>query len=322
MNWELARTGPILLALIAGAGLLFWTRMGQRRRHGLWTRAPYPFGRWQAVHALWFFMGAAALALAYLRPSWGYEERPRVGRGQDVMVVLDISHSMLAQDVAPNRLQRARREILDLVAASAGARVGLVVAGEAAYLQCPLTRDGEALKVFMDGVREEEAENRGSDLGAGIRLAVETLTRARDEDHPGQSILILSDGEDHGDGAKAGAQAAKDAGIRVDALGIGSPDGAPLPAAGGGWKKDGDGRIVVSRLDGALLEAVSAAGGGRYVLATPDDRDLAALGLFSKDVGTKTEEGTERVPRERYPVFVWAAFGLLFTEAWRRRRAG
>lgn len=320
MSWNNARLGAVIVVLLLFLVLAFWSAVRQRRRHQCWKREPYPFHGGQLLRGASVLGAVFMVGLAYLRPMFGYEERPRVGRGEDLMVVLDISHSMLAGDLSPSRLERAKREIMDLLQVSAGARVGLVVTGETAYLQCPPTRDGEALKLFLAGVSDGEAEGRGSDLGEGIRLATEALKRAHDEDRPRQSILIFSDGEDHGNTAKAAVKAAVEAGIRVSALGFGSEEGAPLPEKSGGWKKDGEGRIVISRLDPSLLEELARLGGGAYALSSPDDRDLEALGLLAgSEESLVREEGTERVPRERYPLFIWAAFGLLFFEGWSRR---
>lgn len=210
------------------------------------------------------------LVLAWARPQWGRIAEPVTRRGVDVVIAVDTSTSMLAEDVAPNRLGLAKAFAADLSRRLEGNRVGLVAFSGSAFPQCPLTLDGAAVQLFLDIMEVGDVPDAGSNLEEAIAVSMNAFP----EEGVGRRVVVLvSDGEGHqGQAEEAAARAAGD-GVLVYTVGTGTPSGGPIPlrdADGSmrGYKKDGEGRVVTSRLDRAGLAAIAAAGEGRFLLAS------------------------------------------------------
>lgn len=246
-------------------------------------------------------------------PSWGFRWERIERRGIDVVVALDLSRSMLARDVDPDRLTAAKREIRDLVDLLQGDRVGLVVFAGTAFIQCPLTLDYNALQVFLDQLDPDWVPIGGTDLGAAIRTSIETFVQ---KERSGRAVILITDGEDHGGELQAAATEAKAQGVHVFVVGIGSPEGVPIPDGRGGFVKDG-GSVVLSKLDEPALKELAMTTGGSYVRRVSGVADLREIylddikqALESRELGSSRQRRAE----ERFQWFLLPAFLLLFAE--------
>ena len=219
---------------------------------------------------------AAVLALAELKYGFTWEEVQR--RGVDIVVALDVSDSMLVEDAETggklSRLERAKREVADLLRIVGGDRIGLVAFAGTAFLECPLTLDYGAAHLFLSSIDTDLIPVKGTALGAALRTSLEAFEGGS---HSSRAIILITDGEDHGGDALAAAEEAKLAGVRIFAIGIGRDEGAPIPAAGGGFRRDRRGEMVLSRLDESTLQRIALATGGRYVRSVTGDVDLEQI---------------------------------------------
>ncbi|MFN2270085.1 MAG: VWA domain-containing protein [Anaerolineae bacterium] len=220
--------------------------------------------RWKA--ALWF-VALLALIIALARPLWGTEVQVIAQRGVQVMAVLDVSASMLAEDVKPNRLERAKLTIEEVMARLGGHELGLVLFSGAAFVQFPLTSDMNTTRSFLRAAGPGSISRPGTALDEAIDVAVKGFP----EDSAAQRvILLLTDGEGHQEGdVLAAAHAAAEAGVTIHAIGFGSSAGEPIPIRDEdgdliGYKKDAQGETVLSRLDEATLQAIADQTGGTY----------------------------------------------------------
>jgi Ca-activated chloride channel family protein len=239
-------------------------------------------------------MAAGLVLLALAGPRWGWRWQELKREGLDIVVVLDTSLSMGAEDVDPSRMERARRELLDLADMLAGDRVGMVIFAGGAYPRMPLTVDYGALRFVAKDSTTQTLLARGSDMGAAIDTAVELLDMEHDAD---KAILLISDGEDHVGDAVAAAERAAEAGAHVYVLGVGTTDGAPVPDPQGGFKKDGRGDLVLTRLGEDLLQDVAKAGRGAYVRSVAGRGDLQAL--YQDEIRGRLQGAELGVRRER-----------------------
>jgi Ca-activated chloride channel family protein len=320
----------LVLAPLAASALLWLEGWNRRRlagtlgpRHARLARE-LSIGSRRGAHLL--FSGGLLLALAAaLEPVWGEGEQTVTRRGADIAVALDVSRSMFARDVAPDRLGRAKDEIRALAARAEGDRIALVAFAGEARLLVPLTSDRESLGLLLDLAGPLSVERGGTDLGAAIREARGALRHAAGEH---EAIVVLTDGEDHAGAGLAAAKECAERGIAVHVLGLGSPRGARIPVdAGGGeeFLRDRSGGEVLSALDEAGLRRVAEAGGGTFVPAGVGGGDLADLYETRiaprADTVFEAERRSVRVNRYQWPLA--AAFLLWMLAIWlpdRRRR--
>jgi Ca-activated chloride channel homolog len=276
--------------------------------------------------------GLALLAVALARPQCGARIEVEKRFGADLVIVLDASRSMLARDVRPDRLGRAKLEVGQLLDGLAGDRVAIVVFAGAAFVQCPLTTDYAAAKLFLRAVGPDAIPQQGTALADAL-LGAKDVLEAAERGARGKVVLLVSDGEDHEGGAEDAAQTLADAGIRVDALAVGGRQGAPIPVvdASGrvtGYKRDRRGEQVVTRLDEAGLQAIAARGGGRLYDVEAPERGVAAfrgeLAAMQKSEleGRTTVAWEDRYARAAFPAFLLLLAALLWPEAGRRRAEG
>ncbi|HEU4402880.1 MAG TPA: VWA domain-containing protein, partial [Candidatus Polarisedimenticolia bacterium] len=219
------------------------------------------------------------LILALARPQWGARLETLSRRGVDVIVAVDTSLSMLAEDVKPNRLAQARAAVSSLIDLLQGDRVGLVAFSGAAYVACPLTLDYSAASLFVDVLDTDLIPIRGTAIAEAIR----TSTRAFDSSQRRYKVLILiTDGEDHEGDVETAVGAARDEGVTIFTVGIGSPSGEPIPLRNArgdvvGYKEDHDRRKVTSRLGESALESMALRTGGRYFRASTEGIELRRI---------------------------------------------
>jgi len=312
-----------LLLLLPLAGL-FWLWAGNRRREML-ARLGDPAlierlsasvnrngRRWQ--QRLWF-LALAFLILALARPQWGSQVQVVEQEGVQVMVVLDVSKSMLAQDLKPDRLTRARLEISDLMNRLDGDEIGLVLFSGASFIQFPLTSDYDTARAFLDNARPEVISRPGT----AVADAIETAMSGFDPQRSSQKVIvIMTDGEDHeGDPVAAAQQAAADGAI-IYTIGFGSAQGEPIPEfdADGrlvGYKKDGNGEVVLSRLDEVTLQRIAQTANGRYFRARADGSELDELAAELDDLQAEqlqTRFETQKI--ERFQLFLLVTLAAMF----------
>jgi Ca-activated chloride channel family protein len=225
----------------------------------------------QASKPRWMSLGLISVILfiiAAANPQWGYRSVAVESKSADVYLALDISNSMLAEDIAPSRLERARRIALDLSTAFKTDRVGLILFAGNAYIQSPLTTDWHAIQLFLNAAHPDQAGTQGTAIGEAVRL----ILKPKEGEAAGQgAIVILTDGEDHDSDAPDAVEEAADAGWATYIIGVGTEKGATIPMAIDGQKdvkRDEAGQPVQTSLNGPLMVELAQKGKGRYFDAT------------------------------------------------------
>ena len=205
----------------------------------------------------------ALLIIASARPQFGQSERTEKRQGIEAIVALDISNSMLAEDVAPNRLDRAKQMLSKLMDNMVNDKVGLVVFAGDAFVQLPITCDYVSAKMFLNSIQPNLIKTQGTAIGAALSTSIRCFG---EQSEASRAIILITDGENHEDDAVAVAKRAKEAGIQVLVVGIGKPEGSPIPLPGtNNFIKDRQGNVVVSKLNEEMCREIAQAGGGIYV---------------------------------------------------------
>jgi Ca-activated chloride channel family protein len=329
--------GWLLLIPVLAAGLLV---ASSRRRRALdcfsggaanrsrFSTEVSPHRR--AAKALLWLLAASCAVVAAARPQWGTRLEPITQTGVDVVVVIDTSRSMAAEDVPPNRVGQAVHAARNLIGRLAGNRVALVTfAGQAALL-CPLTLDHGAAKLFLDTVELDSAPGRGTALSTALQVAARAFGDQDGSTPRTRAVVLFTDGEDHEGELAASLKSLRRAGVVVYAVGTGTGRGAPIPIKDihgktSGYKKDREGRVVTTRLDEEALGQIALATEGRYYRATPAEIEIeeiarAVSGMDAQELGTVLRVRYE----ERYQFPLGVALAALLAEAWigdRRRRS-
>jgi Ca-activated chloride channel family protein len=231
--------------------------------------------------------------LALIRPKWGYHWEEIKRKGVDIVICIDVSSSMLAEDIMPNRLERAKRKINDLLNLLEGDRIGLVAFAGTSFVQCPLTLDYGACSIFLDYLDTDLIPIQGTALGEAIRTGIGCFPQG---ERKSRAIILITDGEDHQGDPLSAAEEAKKEGVRIFAIGIGKEGGAPIPDPGGGFKKDSTGSLILSKLDEVTLQKIALETGGGYVRSVTGDLDLEKIYLqnIRKTIEQKELESTRR----------------------------
>ncbi len=213
----------------------------------------------------------ALLIIAAARPQFGQSERTEKRQGIEAIVALDISNSMMAEDVAPNRLDRAKQMLSKLMDNMVDDKVGLVVFAGDAFVQLPITCDYVSAKMFLNTTKPDLIKTQGTAIGQALSTSIRCFGAIDDPDSPvkndvNRAIILITDGENHEDDAVAVARRAKELGIQVLVVGIGKPEGSPIPVPGtNNFIKDRSGNVVVSKLNEEMCREIAQAGGGIYV---------------------------------------------------------
>ena len=271
-----------------------------------------PQKRWIKTSLIIISFGFAIVALSV--PQWGYRWEKTNQKGVDIMIALDCSKSMLAQDIKPNRLERAKREIIDLLRMMKSDRAGLVAFSGRAILQCPLTLDHEAFNIFLKVLEPGYLPVGGTNLDHAIKEAYNGFEKESDTQ---KAIIIISDGESTlGDVEETAREMAKQ-GIKIFSIGVGSSQGAPIPDAKGGFKEDTSGNIILSKVDTKTLEKLAAMTGGTHVRSVAGDMDLDLI-YKDKILGTMERKtltsGKQKIWENRYQWFLFPCVVLLLIE--------
>lgn len=250
------------------------------------------------------------LIIGIARPQYGTKEQTVKRQGIEVMIALDISNSMLAEDVAPNRLERAKQMLSKLVDQMVDDKLGLVVFAGDAFTQIPITCDYVSAKMYLQSITPDIIPAQGTAIGKAITTCVSSF--GTEDTEKSRAIILITDGENHEDNAQEAAKMAKEKGIHVFVVGIGKPEGSPIPDGRGGFKKDRQGTVVVSRLSEDMCQKVAAAGGGMYVRADNSNTATRALEkeidkLGKQEIETKVYSDYN----EQYQSFIFIALLLL-----------
>jgi Ca-activated chloride channel family protein len=275
----------------------------------------------RAIKLLLLYLGLAALPIALARPQWGTRLEPITRRGADVVILLDASLSMSAEDLAPSRLDQAKHAVGSIVDRLAGDRVALVTFAGQAHLSCPLTVDHGAIGLFLESIDVEAVPVPGTALADALKAGFEAL---RIDGQPvqerGRAVVVLSDGEDHAGEIDPVLGQYSDNGVAIYSIGCGTVRGAPIPLrdpAGllTGYKKDREGKVVTTRLSEDVLERIALETGGRYYRATTSEFEVdeIAQSLASLSQG---ELGSELRTRyeERFQLPLLAGWVVLLAE--------
>ena len=219
--------------------------------------------RWRPAVKFWLLQAALALIIVMLaRPQLGTKISHEKRQGIETIIAMDISNSMLAQDVTPSRLDRCKMMVENLVDNFTDDKIGLIVFAGDAFIQLPITSDYVSAKMFLADIQPSLIATQGTDIALAISKAVNSFTQ---EEGIGKAIIVITDGEDHEGGAVEAAQEARKKGMRVYVLGVGSKGGAPIPDGNGGYMKDRGGNTVMTRLNQDMCRDIAKAGGGAYI---------------------------------------------------------
>lgn len=312
-----------LVALVLVPALvLFLVWSFRRRRQALATFveagllpavAPDADPRRRRARAVVLCLAVALLGLALGGPMWGFRWQQVQREGIDLIIAIDTSRSMLATDVKPNRLARAKLAVQDLLAQVGGDRVGLVAFAGSAFLQCPLTLDFGAFSQSLEAIEAGIIPRGGTNLAAAIATSLDAF-EGRQAEH--QALVIITDGEDHGSDLDDAIKNATERGVKLYTVGIGTSDGELIPLEQGGFLKDRSGQVVKSRLGEGILQKIANETGGAYLHATDTKFGLTELyrdyisTMEKRELASTLERRFEH--RFQWPLLV--AFLLLLIE--------
>ena len=262
----------------------------------------------------WLVFAAIGLfAVLLARPQFGSKLETVKRQGVEVMIALDISNSMLAQDVQPSRLEKAKRLVAQLVDKMENDKVGMIVFAGDAFTQLPITSDYISAKMFLESINPSLISKQGTAIGAAINLATRSFTP---QEGVGRAVIVITDGENHEGGAVEAAKAAAEKGIQVSVLGVGMPDGAPIPVEGtNDFRRDRDGNVVVTRLNEQMCQEIAQAGDGIYVRV---DNSYAAQKVIAQEINKMAKADVETQVytefNEQFQAVAWIILLLLLAE--------
>lgn len=267
--------------------------------------------RYRPSVKFWLSIIALVLIIVILaRPQFGSKKESVTREGIEAMIALDISNSMMAEDISPNRLEKAKNIISKLIDKLQNDKVGLIVFAGDAFVQLPITNDFISAKMFLESITPSLISRQGTDIGAAISLAMKSFTP---DAEAGKAIILITDGENHEGGAEEAAKFASEKGINVYMLGVGTPDGAPIPTGNTNeFRKDKDGNIVVTRLNEEMSQNIARAGNGAYIRV---DNTNNAQKLLQKEIDkfAKADVTTEVYTEfdEQFMFVTWIVLLLL-----------
>ena len=261
------------------------------------------------------------LVLALAQPRWGFQWEDLKQRGVDIIAVLDVSNSMRATDIKPNRLERAKYKVTDLLGMLNGDRIGIVAFAGTSFLHCPLTLDYQAAEIFLGALDTDLIPLQGTAIGHAIETSIDAFSTTEKKS---KAILLITDGEDHEGTVFKAVQRAKKEGVKIFVIGIGQDEGVPVPdPVRGGFKRNRSGEIVLSKINEPLLEKIAVDTGGAYVRSVLDDEDLQTLYLkHIQQSMEKKELKSSRRKRwtERFQWWLFAGLFCLTGERWFREK--
>lgn len=264
---------------------------------------------------LFFSLALFFMLVALLKPYSGVEMREIKRKGVDLYLLVDLSESMLAEDIKPSRLVRARMEIQDFIAKAKGDRVGLIGFAGDSFVFVPLTTDREALSLFINELSTDDIPLQGTDIKGAIEKAVASFKTQ--SQISSKAIILMTDGEDSMGLDDAILDDIQKLGIKVFVIGIGTAEGAPIPQIGGGYKNDDQGQVVLTRLNEVVLQELAVATGGGYVRSVSGDLDLEEIyhhGIKKSFSNSDFSSEQKKVPHYRFQFFLFLALFFLVLE--------
>ncbi len=315
-TWVLWGLALVPLFLMAFWAIKRWRKQARERfaEHDLFeqllpSHSNFKFG----LKFSFFLVAYIFLVIGLANPQIGTKMEEVKREGIDLIIALDVSNSMKAEDLSPNRLERAKRAMLQLLQELKSDRLGIIVFAGQAYTQLPVTTDYAAAKLFLNTIDTDIVPTQGTAIGAAIELANESF----DFEHGGQkALIVVTDGENHEDDAITAAEEAREKGIKVYTVGMGTPMGAPIPIIRRGkqigFRQDQEGNTVVSSLNEDMLREIAGAGDGLYVRATNASAGFESIltdlsGLEKSEFETTVYTDYE----DRFQFFIGASFFFL-----------
>lgn len=253
----------------------------------------------------------ACIIFALARPQFGSKLKEVTREGIELMFVVDVSNSMLAEDFQPSRLERTKFAITRLLEGLNQDKVGLIVFAGDPYVQLPITSDYRAARNFVNQISPNLVSKQGTAIGAAIDLAANSFSS---QSEGSRAVVLISDGENHEDDALGAAEEAAGKGIRIYTIGIGTPEGAPI-SIGGEFIKDNEGNMVVTKLDEQILQQIAVSTGGGYIRATNQNMGLDEVIKEVSETQAKSFTATVfEEYNEKYQYFIWAALAFLLLD--------
>ncbi|MFL5753003.1 MAG: VWA domain-containing protein [Bacteroidia bacterium] len=270
----------------------------------------------QIAKFILFTLGFGFLIFGICNLQTGSKMQEVKREGGDIMICLDVSNSMLAEDLNPNRLERAKQAIEKFIEKLEGDRVGIIIFAGEAYVQLPITSDYSAAKLFLNGINTNIVPTQGTAVGAALEKAIESFGKDVGKN---KAIVVITDGENHEDDAVKIAEDAAKQGVSINTIGIGSDEGVPIPyyqnGVKSGFRKDKDGNTVVTKLNETLLKEIASAGNGVYIKASNSDVGLNSILDQLKELDRKQIESKMYTDYEdQFQWFIGASLLLLTIE--------
>lgn len=321
--FRFAHPGLLYLLIVIPLLIVFFVMMARKKK-----KAIAEFGNPELLEPLmpllsfrrgaWKFV-MLMLALVFViigvaGPQFGSKLQQVKKKGVELMIALDVSNSMMAQDIKPSRLEKAKMADARMVEKLSNDKVGLIVFAGDAYVQLPITTDYSSAKLFLSNISTDVVPIQGTAIGSAIDLAAKSFTP---ETETSKAIIVITDGENHQDDAVAAAKRAREKGITVHTIGMGLEQGAPIPEKGhpGQFMKDGSGNIVVSKLDEKTLKEIAKSGEGLYVRASNTEVGLTQLlDEVNRMEKTLLEERIYTDYAEKYQYFLLVGLFFIFVE--------
>ncbi|MCD6565646.1 MAG: VWA domain-containing protein [Bacteroidales bacterium] len=229
------------------------------------------------VKFLFILFALVFIILGMARPQFGSKLEEIKRKGIEIVIALDVSNSMLAEDIHPNRLEKAKQAIARLVEKLADDKIGLIVFAGDAYVQMPVTSDYTSVKMFLSSINTQIVPKQGTAIGSAIDLGINSFSP---DNKISKALIIITDGEDHNDDAVPLAREAAEKGIVIYAIGVGTPNGTPIPVYSGNqrsFRKDRQGNVIMTKLNEKILQEITDAGNGSYIRATNNRLGLNML---------------------------------------------
>lgn len=263
-----------------------------------------------------FLLAYTFLIIGLADPQIGTKTEEGKRSGSDVMILLDVSNSMLAADLSPNRLENAKRAISQMIDSLHNDRIGIIIFAGQAYVQLPITTDYAAAKLFLNNISTDIVPTQGTAIGAAIEMGMESFEQVSGKS---KTMIIMTDGENHEDDAVAAAKNANDKGVEIHVIGEGSPEGAPIPIYKNGqpvgFHTDENGKTVMSKLNEEMCKEIANAGNGAYVRASNAN---SGLGLIMEEVGKMEKKTYEskvfKNYEDRFQIFLGITLAMLILE--------
>nr|WP_293303940.1 VWA domain-containing protein [Allomuricauda sp.] len=312
--------GIIAVMVLAFFFLQIWKKRTQRNfadNKLLRRLAPNKSSFKSAVKLVFLLAGLSLLVLGLVNPKIGTKLETVKREGVDIVFAVDVSKSMLAEDIAPNRLEKAKRLVSEIINQLASDRIGIIAYAGQAYPQLPITTDYGAAKMFLQSMNTDMLSSQGTAIDAAIDLAT---TYYDDSEQTNRVLFIVSDGEDHSEGNTINAvESAVQNGIRVFTIGVGKPKGAPIPIKRNGvvesLKKDNQGEVVITKLNEAVLAEVADRGNGEYIDGSNTEQAVDYIKELLNQMDKTEFEATQFAEyQDQFQWFLGAAFLCLFLD--------